>query len=297
MKIGEVPLGASVGVSLEVRGAACDGALQRRTWTGEPLDFNFSAEADADVKQAVFLARVFVDDAQIGVLAFTRPVGGATRKRTLTGDRVRLKRHKRVFLSYSSKDRETVSAIATAYRSRRRRALLRPHLAQVRRRMEPAAAQRDRPRRPLPSLLVEIGGGIGMGGEGSRARADAPAPTRKKPDITVQMLDGPPWAHASRHLDSINFDDFVRAAIVGYARGDGSKLKRSERKLRRFVACFVGAMRGRVAMRANTLRRRRRGDCHAARPAPRARRRSRAWRRSMSLARTDPSPMTSLRAL
>ena len=23
------------------------------------------------------------------------------------------------------------------------------------------------------------------------------------------------------HLDSINFDDFVRAAIVGYARGDG----------------------------------------------------------------------------
>ena len=66
MKVGDVPLGSSVAVSLEVRGAACDGALQRRTWQGEPIDFNFSAEADDDVKQVVFLARVFIDDAQIG---------------------------------------------------------------------------------------------------------------------------------------------------------------------------------------------------------------------------------------
>jgi NAD(P)-dependent dehydrogenase (short-subunit alcohol dehydrogenase family) len=40
-----------------------------------------------------------------------------------------------------------------------------------------------------------------------------------KPDITVQMLDGPPWAKHPPELDSFNFDDFVRAAIVGYARG------------------------------------------------------------------------------
>jgi hypothetical protein len=36
------------------------------------------------------------------------------------------------------------------------------------------------------------------------------------------MLDGPPWAPHPLELDAINFDDFVRAAIVGYARGDGS---------------------------------------------------------------------------
>jgi hypothetical protein len=41
----------------------------------------------------------------------------------------------------------------------------------------------------------------------------------KRPDITVQMLDGPPWAPHPADLDSINFDDFVRAAVVGYARG------------------------------------------------------------------------------
>ena len=117
MKIGDVAIGASVSVSLEVRGAACNGELQRRTWAGDALDFNFSAEPNAEAKQAVFLARVFVDDAQIGVLAFTRPIGGAHKNAHSTGDRVRLKRHKRVFISYSSKDRETVAAIATAYQA------------------------------------------------------------------------------------------------------------------------------------------------------------------------------------
>ena len=109
MPIGDVALGASIGVALEVRGAACDGALQRRVWAGEPIDFCFSVEADPGVKQAVLLARVFIDDAQIGVLAFTRNVSGPAKKPHSAGDRVRLKRHKRVFLSYSSKDRETVS--------------------------------------------------------------------------------------------------------------------------------------------------------------------------------------------
>lgn len=221
MKVGNVPLGASVGVSLEVRGAVCDGAIQRRAWQGEPLDFNFSAEADADVKQAVFLARVFIDDAQIGVLAFTRPVGGP-KKNAASNDKVRLKRHKRVFLSYSSKDRETVSAIATAY--------------------EAAGVQHFFDRTSLksgeewsPRLRQEIDRADLFHLCWSRSAADSEWVTKeaehaltrrrrssgKKPDITVQMLDGPPWAKHPDSLDSINFDDFVRAAIVGYARGDG----------------------------------------------------------------------------
>lgn len=221
MKVGEVALGASVGVSLEVRGAACNGEIQRRTWQGEPLDFNFSAEAEADVKQTVFLARVFIDDAQIGVLAFTRPVGGP-KKNPASNDKVRLKRHKRVFLSYSSKDRETVSAIATAY--------------------EAAGVQHFFDRTSLksgeewsPRLRQEIDRADLFHLCWSKSAADSEwvakeaehALTRrrrsngKKPDITVQMLDGPPWAKHPDSLDSINFDDFVRAAIVGYARGDG----------------------------------------------------------------------------
>ncbi len=221
MKVGNVALGSSVGVSLEVRGAECDGAIQRRVWQGDAIDFNFSADADGDVKQVVFLARVFVDDAQIGVLAFTRPVGGP-KKNAASADRVRLKRHKRVFLSYSSKDRETVSAIATAY--------------------EAAGVQHFFDRTSLksgeewsPRLRKEIDRADLFHLCWSKSASESEwvvteaehALTRrrrsngKNPDITVQMLDGPPWAKHPGSLDSINFDDFVRAAIVGYARGDG----------------------------------------------------------------------------
>jgi hypothetical protein len=222
MKVGDVPLGASVGVSLEVRGAVCAGEIQRRTWQGDALDFNFTADAEADVKQAVFLARVFIDDAQIGVLAFTRPIGGQ-KKNPASNDKVRLKRHKRVFLSYSSKDRETVSAIATAY--------------------EAAGVQHFFDRTSLksgeewsPRLRQEIERADLFHLCWSKSAAESEWVTKeaehaltrrrrsngKKPDITVQMLDGPPWAKHPDSLDSINFDDFVRAAIVGYARGDGS---------------------------------------------------------------------------
>jgi hypothetical protein len=223
MSIGDVALGASVGVALEVRGAACDGTLQRRTWAGEPIDFSFSVEADADVKQAVILARVFVDDAQIGVLAFTRPVIGAAKKAADIGDRVRLKRHKRVFLSYSSQDRETVAAIATAYQ-----------MAGVAHFWDRASLKSGEEWSPRLRQEIDRADLFHLCWSKSAASSEwvekeaAHALTRrrrsngKRPDITVQMLDGPPWAPHPLSLDSINFDDFVRAAIVGYARGDGS---------------------------------------------------------------------------
>ena len=222
MSIGDVPIGSAIGVSLEVRGATSNGALQRRTWHGEPIDFSFSVEADASVKQVVLLARVFIDDAQIGVLAFTRNVTGPSKKPASDGDRVRLKRHKRVFLSYSSHDREVVSQIATAYEAAGiehfwDRASLKSGeewSPRLRREIEKA------------DLFHLCWSKAAAASEWVEKEAEFAMTRRKrnsgKPDITVQMLDGPPWAPHPPELDSINFDDFVRAAIVGYARGDGS---------------------------------------------------------------------------
>jgi hypothetical protein len=222
VSIGDVAIGASIGVALEVRGATADGTVQRRTWTGEPIDFSFAVEADANVKQVVLLARVFVNDAQIGVLAFTRNVSGPAKKPHSPGDRVRLKRHKRVFLSYSSKDRETVSQIATAYQ-----------MAGVEHFWDRASLKsgeewHPRLRREIDraDLFHLCWSKAAADSEWVKKEAEHALTRRKKnsgkPDITVQMLDGPPWAPHPLELDAINFDDFVRAAIVGYARGDGS---------------------------------------------------------------------------
>ncbi len=220
MSIGEVALGAEIGVTLDVRGAACDGEIQRRIWNGEPLDFNFSAEAEDDVKQAVFLARVFIGDAQIGVIAFTRGVTGS--QKAAAPGKARLNRHKRVFLSYSSTDRETVSVIATAY-----------EMAGVqhfwdRTSLKSGEEWSPRLRREIDRAdLFHLCWSKAASASEWVEKETEHALTRhkktrgKRPEITVQMLDGPPWAPHPPHLDAINFDDFVRAAIVGYARGDG----------------------------------------------------------------------------
>jgi hypothetical protein len=212
-----------MGVALEARGVKCDGTMQRRPWRGEPIDFSFSVEADDDAKKAVFIARIFVGDAQIGTIAFTLPISSPRKKPASTGDAGRLKRHKRVFLSYSSADRETVAAIATAYE-----AAGVPHF------WDRASLKSGEEWSPRLRKEIERADLFHLCWSKSAASSEwveketEHALTRRKrsngknPDITVQMLDGPPWAPHPAQLDAINFDDFVRAAIVGYARGDGS---------------------------------------------------------------------------
>jgi hypothetical protein len=219
LSIGDITLGANVGIALEVKGAACEGALQRRSWAGEPIDFAFPVEADDNAKQAVFLARVFVDDAQIGVLAFTRPISGPAKAPASLGE-VRLTRHKRVFLSYSSADREIVSVIATAY-----------EMAGVQHFWDRTALKSGEEWSPRLKKEIERADLFHLCWSKAAAQSEwvakeaAHALKRKRgakrPEITVQMLDGPPWAPHPPELDAINFDDFVRAAIVGYARGEG----------------------------------------------------------------------------
>ena len=221
--MGEAPIGASIGVALEVKGAACDGAMQRRKWLGEPIDFPFTLEAEAGVKQAVITARVFLDDAQIGLMAFARPVAGPAKRAASDGERVRMRRPTRVFLSYSSKDRELVAAIATADA-----AAGIPHFWD-RTSLKSGETWHPRLRREIDRADVfhlcwskAAAASEWVEKEAEHALERNKRSKGKTPNITVQMLDGPPWAAHPRQLDAINFDDFVRAAIVGYARGDGS---------------------------------------------------------------------------
>jgi hypothetical protein len=217
--LGEIASGAAVGVSIEVRGADCDGTLQSQTWYGDPLDFTFVLVPDVDAKKVVVVARVFVGDAQIGNLAFSRDVTGHKSQPLPGGSQVRLKRYKRVFLSYSSADRETVFAIASAYR-----------IAGIQHFWDRASLQsgeewsprirREIDRSDLFHLCWSKSAAASAWVEIEAMHAMTRRRRKKRPDITVQMLDGPPWAKHPATLDSINFDDFVRAAFVGYARGE-----------------------------------------------------------------------------
>jgi hypothetical protein len=220
--IGAIAMGATVGVMLEAHGGACRGELQRRVWMGDPLSFVFSFEANDEAKQAVLFARVFIDDAQIGALAFRRSISGPAKQPASTAEGARLKRYKRVFLSYSSNDREVVSAIATAYQ-----------MAGVdhfwdRTSLKSGEEWSPRLRQEIDRADLfhlcwskSAAGSQWVEKEAEHALKRRKSSNGKQPDITVQMLDGPPWAPHPPALDSINFDDFVRAAIVGYARGDG----------------------------------------------------------------------------
>ncbi len=220
--VGNIALGASIGVALETRGVVCDGAMQRQIWRGDPINFTFSVEPDDESKKAIFIARVFIDDAQIGVIGFTRPISGPAKKPAGAGDGARLKRYKRVFISYSSNDRDVVSAIATAYAAAGiphfwdRASLKSGEIWHPRLRKEIDRADLFHlcwSKSAASSEWVEK--------EAEHALQRNMRSKGKMPNITVQMLDGPPWAPHPRQLDAINFDDFVRAAIVGYARGDG----------------------------------------------------------------------------
>lgn len=222
MRIGDVAFGAAIGVALEVRGASCDGAIQRRNWVGEPLDFSFAVEPEEDAKQSVLIARIFINDAQIGIIAFTRPISGPKKKPADVGDGARMKRFKRVFLSYSSKDRAAVAVIATAYQ-----------MAGVehfwdRTGLKSGEEWSPRLRKEIDKadLFHLCWSKSAATSEWVEKEAEHALERRKRtsgktPNITVQMLDGPPWAPHPKNLDAINFDDFVRAAIVGYARGEG----------------------------------------------------------------------------
>lgn len=223
MPLGDLEHGVQIGISVQARGAQVDQVTQRQTWRGRPLEFCFSAEAEASGKQVVLLIRLYVGDAEVGTIGFVRRATGVTSRARSGYDRLPLKRHQRVFLSYASQDRETVAAIAYAYR------YAGVKIFWDRMSLAPGEEWSPRLRREIErcdlfhlcwSRFAAASSWVEW--EACFAIARQERTFGSRPRITVQMLDGPPWAKHPESLAKLNFDDFVRAAIVGYARGDGS---------------------------------------------------------------------------
>ena len=218
-KLGAVTRGAIVSAILDARGAECEQPRSDAPWTGAPLTFAFAVDAahEKSVAQALITIRILVDGAQVGAIAFVRPLAAPTKRegRSKLDSQEKLRRVERVFLSYSSADRETVGMLAAAYR--------RAGIACFFDRVGLKSGEEWHPR-----LLKEISRADLFHLCWSQSAARSPWVEQetkhamvkrkkswsKRPEITIQMLDGPPWAAHPGTLDALNFDDYARAAIV-----------------------------------------------------------------------------------
>ena len=222
--LGKVARGAVISAVVDARGAACEPSRIDAEWLGQPLDFSFAidAEHDGDVAQALFTIRILADGAQVGAITFVRPLAAPKKqaKASKLETQEKLRRVERAFLSYSDKDRDTVALIANAYT----RAGIPCFFDRVSLKSGEEWSKRllkEVDRADLFHLCWSQSAcnakGVEM--EVGHALTRRRKSWSKRPEITIQMLDGPPWAPHPKSLDMLNFDDFQRAAIVGYQRG------------------------------------------------------------------------------
>ncbi|HWA21412.1 MAG TPA: toll/interleukin-1 receptor domain-containing protein [Caulobacterales bacterium] len=220
--LGKIARGAMVAAVIDARGANVEETRIEAEWGGDPLDFNFIVTPHDDAAQALITIRILADDAQVGSIVFVRPLAKAHKsgQSSKLDSEEKLRRVERAFLSYSSADRDTVSLIASAYQ--------RAGIPCFFDRSGLASGEEWSPRlvkeierADLFHLCWSRQAAASQWVQKETEHAMIRRRKAKKPEITIQMLDGPPWAPHPANLDALNFDDYARAAIVGYARGDG----------------------------------------------------------------------------
>jgi hypothetical protein len=220
--LGKIARGAMVAAVIDARGADVEETRIEAEWGGDPLDFNFIVTPHEGAAQALITIRILADDAQVGSIVFVRPLAKAKKdgKSSKLDSEEKLRRVERAFLSYSSADRATVSLIASAYQ--------RAGIPCFFDRSGLASGEEWSPRlvkeierADLFHLCWSRQAAASQWVQKETEHAMIRRRKAKKPEITIQMLDGPPWAPHPANLDALNFDDYARAAIVGYARGEG----------------------------------------------------------------------------
>ncbi|MBI1187449.1 MAG: protein kinase [Alphaproteobacteria bacterium] len=211
--------GASVCVLLEVQGAHCDTVVQRRSWRGgEPIAFDFAVEPDMASAKAHLRAHVLVNDAAIGVVAFTRAITDSGRSEE--PGRERIARHRRVFVSSAPTERDLVEPISLAYRAmgvepvwdRARFALGGGWPEQLRAELE---------RADLFHLCWSSASAASLWVERETEHALRLSQNgARRPALLMQMLEGPPWPRQPPGLNGPDFDALSARAFAGLVRLD-----------------------------------------------------------------------------
>ncbi len=224
MRLAELSRGATIGAVLEVRGAEAGEHYLFTEWRGAAINFDFSIEPsrDPDVAQALVSIRILADGAQIGAITFVRPLKPLSKKQKKEQDAgEKLRRVSRAFLSYSSDDRTTVGLIASAYQRAGIPCFFDRSSLTSGEEWSPRL-RKEIERADLFHLCWSKRAAASEWVQREAEHAMTIRRARKRPEITIQMLDGPPWAPHPQSLDALNFDDYARAAMVGYQRGDAS---------------------------------------------------------------------------
>lgn len=225
-ELGILRRGAPVRIELVVMGATSEPASFHAEdhWSGKDCKFQFAIQIPPSAgDQVVCEAYIEVAGACVGVIKFVRQVTGDRpadqERRSPAG---RLKAYKRVFLSYASPNRMAVERISDVYDGLGidcffdRKSLIGGEEWSPRLLTEISEADLFHlfwSREAAQSEWVEKEALHAL----SQRRSTAP----QRPDIRISMLDGPPWAPHPASLNDLNFDDYHRAAMIGYARGDG----------------------------------------------------------------------------
>lgn len=247
--LGLADIGEVISVRLQLSGGCATEAQQNAPWRGEPLVFAFIVEPSADqsIGSLSVVASISIGEAMVGSIAFTRPLKGTairgmmrrTQDKTPRAvfdesrDEIEMQRVKSVFISYSHIDQERAAIVAGAYE--------RAGVKIFQDRMSIKGGEQWEPR-----LLSEIerrdlfhlcwsnsaNESDWVLKEARHALTVQKASREKRPHITIQMFEGPPWPPHPPDLDELHFDDFIRAATAAYSAAD-DRLRPSTIKPRR----------------------------------------------------------------
>ena len=117
--LGELKIGDRVSITVDTSGASVEDPPDAQVWSGEMLTFAFRVVSNGQTERVATRAVISVNGVFVGRIIFSRTIS----KKYSLGDVInyffkpRLSRFKRVFFSYSSRDRDAVKVCAKKYES------------------------------------------------------------------------------------------------------------------------------------------------------------------------------------